>query len=94
MEQPTWFSVRKPVGVNWSTADQAVVKSGTGLPSQKLSFSSTHFQPALINLPKLCLLTVAYSTVLQPLCCQANVFPESSYGIWDWKFHTEQTACA
>lgn len=88
------FTVRAPVDVKWSSADEAVVRSGTGFPSPKLSFSSTLFQTDLTNLPKLCLLRFAYSTVLQPLCCPANTFSEPSYGIWDWKFQTEQTACA
>lgn len=68
------FTVRKADSVNGSSADQATVKSGTGLPFQKLSFRSTHFWPALINLPKLCLLRFACRTVLQPPCCPANTF--------------------
>lgn len=69
-----WFTARKRLGVKRTSADQAVVKSGTSLSCQNLSFSSTHLQPALINLPKLCLLRIAYGTVLQPCAAQQTHF--------------------
>lgn len=67
------FLVRKSL-VKWTSAVRAVVKSGTGLPSQNHTFGSTPFQPALINLPKLCLLKFVYGIVLQPCAAQQKHF--------------------
>lgn len=94
-----YSSTRIPVGVKWSSADQALVESGTSLPPKKLSVSSTWFWPALTTSPKLCLLRFAQCIVQRLLCCRANVFSdlavsELACGVQDWKLQTDKAACA